>query len=474
MELIQNKEGLVATLTVKILHEDYATQVEKELKKLRQTAIVKGFRPGNAPMSLIKKLYKRSVIAEELQKLVLESVKNYEQENEGHLFAQVIPSPNGLSFTDMGERRDYEFIYEAGFIPEFTYKIDENTELPYYNIIVEDDAIDVEIEAYRELYTVTSRTETEIQDDCLVDVDVVMIKGGEEIIQHADFLMTVIPDEYKSLFLGAKVDDTVNVEIRKVFTNEVDLAGMLAINKEELALQPETLPFTVMGINKKVPAELNQSFFDNIAGRDNVHSEAELREHIKKALIKVYGDLSLDQLYDDSFGILLDKADISMPDDFIRKYLRFVKKENDEISDKEFEYMTQCYIIESKWKYIMTSLLDQHGLDVTYEMIRNEAKRIVKRNFARQNKYYTDSHINVIVNYYLQNEEYVHSVVNKVKQNQLAALLKKYAKLNVTDVTLDEFYVIRNGKENSENQEDQANSENQENIKEDNKEEGQS
>jgi trigger factor len=459
MELIQNKEGLVATLTVKISQEDYATQVEKELKKLRQTATVKGFRPGNVPMSLIKKLYGHSVIAEELQKLVLESVKNYEQENEGHLFGQVIPSSDSLPFTNISGQKDFEFIYEAGFLPEFTYKIDENTELPYYNIVVEDEAIDVEVEVYRDMYNVTSRTETEIQDDCLVDVDVAMIKEGEEIIRHANFLMTVISDEYKPLFLGAKVNDTINVEIRKVFTSEADLTGMLEINRDELALLPETLPFTVVEITKKIPAELNQDFFDTVTGKDNVHNEDEFRAYIKKALTKVYDEMSLDKLYSDSVEILMEKANVSMPDDFIRKYIRFVQKENSGITDAEIENMTRYYITESKWKYIKTSLLNHYNVEVTYEMIADEAKKVVRRNFARRNKYYTDDSIDILMNYYLQNEEYVHSVVNKVKNSQLAALLKKYAKLNVIDITVDEFYEMKN----------KATSENPENINEDNK-----
>jgi trigger factor len=455
MELIQNKEGLVATLTVKVSQEDYATQVEKELKKLRQTSLVKGFRPGNAPMSLIKKMYGNSVIMEEIQKLVTESLKNYEQENTGHLFGQVIPSSNNLPLTDLADRKDFEFIYEAGFLPEFTYKIDEDTELPYYNIIIEDEAIDVEIEAYRNMYSTTSRTETEVQDDCLVDVNIILLKENEEKMHSASFLMTVIPDEYKSLFLGAKVDDTINVEIRKVFTNEVDLMGMLEINKDELALQPETLLFTVIGISKKIQAELNQDFFDNIAGKDKIHNEEELREYIRTALSGVYEEMSLDLLYDNSVEILYKKANISMPEDFIRKYLRFLQKENSEITDEDFENMANFYIAETKWKYITTSLLEQNDVVVTYEMVCEETKRILKRNFARQNRYYRDEDVSKLADYYLQNEEYAHSVVNKVKNKLLAVLLKKYAKLNVVDVTIDEFYEIR-GDNNNKEEEAQA------------------
>jgi trigger factor len=461
MELIQNKEGLVATLTVKVSQKDYATQVEKELRKLRQTSLVKGFRPGNAPMSLIKKMYGQSIIVEEVNKLLTESIKNYEQENVGHLFGQVIPSANNVPVTDLNEQKDFEFIYEAGFVPEFTYKIDENTELPYYNIIVEDEAIDAEISAYRNLYSVVVHAD-EVQDDCLVDVDTTLLIEGKEHVHNACFLMAVMPDEYKSLFYGAKLNDVINVEIRKVFTNETDLTRMLKVNKEELALQPEILPFTVVKIKKKILAELNQDFFDKVAGKDKVHNEDELKEYLKTALTSAYETMSLDRLYEDSIKVLNEKTNISMPEDFIGKYIRFIQKENTEMSDEDFDNLTKYYVNESKWNYIITSLLEQNQVVVTYEMVINEAKRMFKQNFSQRNKHYSDEDINGMVNYYLQNEDYAHGVLNTVKNRQLAVLLKKYAKLNVTDVMIDEFYEINNKKANPET----VNPENQENNKE--------
>jgi trigger factor len=438
MELVQNKEGLVATLTVKVSQEDYADKVEKELRRIRQTSQIKGFRPGNAPMSLIKKMYGTPLMVEEINKLILESIKNYEQENAGHIFAQVIPSEQNQILTSFGEQKDFEFVYEAGFYPEFTYKIDENTELPYYNIILGEEEIDEEIAGYCNIYGTDEDVEA-IDDDCLVGANINLVKDGEEITQNANFLMSVIPDEYKHAFLDKKVDETVEVEIRKVFTSEVDLKSMLEVNNDEFNLLPETLAFTVTKITKIVPAPIDQELFDKIAGEDNIHSEEELREYARDVIRRDYDALSLDKLYKDSIEILPEKANVNMPEDFIKKYLRFMQKDDNKISDENLELRAKFFAHEIKWKYIMSSLLTQNEVQITYDTLREEIRALLIENHFNHSDYYSDEEIDGWLNVYIQNKEYMKSLIDRIKGKQFASLLKEKAKLNIKDVTYVDF-----------------------------------
>ncbi|MDR0726266.1 MAG: hypothetical protein LBF59_09725 [Prevotellaceae bacterium] len=438
MELIQNKEGLIATLTVIVSQEDYATKVEKELRKLRQTSQVKGFRPGNAPMSLIKKMYGTPLIIEEINKLVLELIKNYEQENAGRIFAQVIPSENNQMLTTFDEQKNLEFVYEAGFFPEFTYKVDENTELPYYNIILNDEDIDAEIEGYRSTFYITENCET-IEDNCIIGVDINLVKDGEEITRSTNFLINIVPDEHKQTFLGAKVNDIVDVEVRKVFTNEIDLMGMLNINKDELKLLPENLTFIITNIEKRTPAQINQELFDKVAGKDNIHSEEELREYAKNAIITDYNAMSLDKLYRDSIEILLEKVNINIPKAFIERYIRFLEKEGNEISEENFNSMVQYFIRESTWKYITSSLLEQNNIQLNYSMFREEVKAILRENYPHHSDYYSEEELDELMATYGKNEMYVRYIVGRTTKKQFASFLKENAKLNVKDVTIEEF-----------------------------------
>ena len=71
---LQNIDKVSALLTVKLEKADYQPQVDKSLKNIRQKAQVPGFRPGMVPMSLVKKMYGKSVIADEVNKLLSEKV----------------------------------------------------------------------------------------------------------------------------------------------------------------------------------------------------------------------------------------------------------------------------------------------------------------------------------------------------------------------------------------------------------------
>jgi trigger factor len=441
MELIQNKEGLTATLTVKISQEDYAAKVEKELRKIRQTSQVKGFRPGNTPMSLIKKMYGTPLMVEEINKLVTESLNTYEKKNADRILFKVIPSEQNQIFTAYGEQKDFEFVYEAGFYPEFTYQIDTNTEFPYYNIILEDRDVDTEIENYCKMHYIAEYIEA-IEDNCLVDANINMVKDGEEVTLNSKFLMTVIPDEHKQVFLNAKLNDTIDVEIRKVFTNEIDLTNMLNVNKDKLESLPETLPFTITKITKETPAQINQDLFDRVVGVDKIHSEEELREYAKNAILTDYETMSLDKLYKDSIEILLEKVNLDMPKTFIEKYVRFLQKENTKASEENFKASVEYFTRESTWKYIMVSLLTQNNAQPTYDMCRDEVKSIIQENYPRYSNQYSDEELNQLIELYMQNEEYMRQLINRVRGKQLALLIKENAKLNVQDVTIEDFQKI--------------------------------
>jgi trigger factor len=450
MELIQNKEGLVATLTVKVSQEDYATQVEKGLRKARQTAQVRGFRPGNAPMSLIKKMYGQSLVFDEINKIVLEFIGNYEKENDGNLIGHVIPSGN-QQLPDFGEYKDLELEYEAAFFPEFTYELNQDTELTYYNIIIDDKDIDEELNYYRTVYQPLEKV-NEVSDDCIINVNIRLIKEGEEVENNANFLMSVVPDEYKPLFLGAKINDVINVEIRKVFTNETDLTGMLKLSKEELELQPESLPFTIIAISQKTPFKTEQEFYDMVTnGNKNIQSEEELRDYIREGIASNYESMSLDKFYIDSIKVLREKVNIGVPKDFVRKYVRFMQKENTEVLDEQLESFVNYFIDETEWNYIVRSLFEQNNIEITPEMIKDEAKIAVKELYGDY-QYYD---INDLVNYYLSKEEHLHDAASRAQRKQFADLLKKNVKVITVDVTQEEFSrICKNKQDNKEDKQD--------------------
>ncbi|MDR1340236.1 MAG: hypothetical protein LBK58_09320 [Prevotellaceae bacterium] len=445
MELVQNKEGLVATLTVKISQEDYAAKVEKELKKARNSFQVKGFRPGHAPMSMLKRMYGQSVLMDEINSLLVKTIEDYEKENKEHLITHVIPTFDNHLPDIPDSQTDFEFEYLAGFFPEFTYQVND-TEINYYNILFDDTEVEKEIASLRNAFCTVESVE-EIGEDCFVKVDIKL--GEDRILQDKTILTSLIPDEHKPMFMGAKVNDVVDVEIRKAFTNKSDLTGLLEVSSEELDLLPETLPFTIVEISKNKPAELDQEFFDSISRKDSIHNEEEFREYIRKNITAQYEKLSLEKLYNDFNDILEEKANITLPEDFMEKYVRFAQKNNEnenedeneeEDSEESFESLMKVYIENTKWQYIEKSLIKQYDISITPQAILDKAKELVRERYG----YGTIDNpaFDVYAKYYFESEENISYVIEQLKIQKLTELVRENAKLNVIDITADDFYEL--------------------------------
>ena len=82
-------------LVVKITKEDYLPSFESALKKYGKSATIPGFRKGNVPAGLVKKMYGQSVFADEVIRSANQELNNYLQENKPDIFAQ--PSEIGRS-----------------------------------------------------------------------------------------------------------------------------------------------------------------------------------------------------------------------------------------------------------------------------------------------------------------------------------------------------------------------------------------
>ena len=96
-------DAVNAMLTLQVTEADYAEKVEKALKSYRQKANIPGFRPGMAPMSLVKKMYGRGVKADELNRLLQDELYKYIADNKLDILGEGIEHPEFLAFDKAGD-----------------------------------------------------------------------------------------------------------------------------------------------------------------------------------------------------------------------------------------------------------------------------------------------------------------------------------------------------------------------------------
>ena len=70
-------DSLNSVVTIDIKAEDYQNKVNEELNNYRRKANIPGFRKGHVPMSLVKKQYGKSVMIDEVNKLIQESLNSF-------------------------------------------------------------------------------------------------------------------------------------------------------------------------------------------------------------------------------------------------------------------------------------------------------------------------------------------------------------------------------------------------------------
>lgn len=436
MEIIKHDtEEQTATVTVDIAAGDYQPAVEKQLRKARQTADIKGFRKGAAPMGMIKRLYGHSILLEEINKIVTESLSNYVESENREIIGELIPCEKEQPTIDLDNDRNFKFVYQAGFYPEVKLELNKDITLPYYEIIPQESEIDKDLEMFRKRLGKDKEVES-IEENDYVMADTTVNDSVTEVL----FLMSRIPSEQQSVFLGAKKDDEIEVEIRAVFPNDRDLSSMINVKKEELATLPEKMTFKVKKISRIFPAELEQEFFDQLCGADKVHSEEELRAYLFERSKQRYEEVSMNRLYYDAKKVLEDKANVSLPQDFLKDYLLYMNKDNEKVKEEDIVRNISALSNDMAWTYIMDKLLNSNNINISKEEIIEEARRMLMQRLYNYRMYnLTDSEFEDILYRALEDREEVNYIVNTLKQDKLSVLLKDTVSLDIKQISIEEF-----------------------------------
>ena len=131
MDITQEKvDALNAKLKVKLTSEDYQKKVEKVIVNYRKTASIPGFRKGKVPMGQVRKMIGKSVLIDEVNKLLQEVIYKHITENKVEVLGNPLPL---TSEVDWDNSTDFEFEYEMGLAPDFTVTLDKKSKFDFFN-----------------------------------------------------------------------------------------------------------------------------------------------------------------------------------------------------------------------------------------------------------------------------------------------------------------------------------------------------
>lgn len=442
---LQNIDKVSAQLTVKLEKADYQEKVDKALKSLRQKVQMPGFRKGMVPASLVKKMYGKSVLGEEVNKLLSETVYKYIQDNKVNILGEPLPSEDKQPEFDPDTMEEFEFVFDIALAPEFNVEVSAADKIDYYTIDVTDEMVENQVKAYTQRNGKYDKVDAYADNDMLkgllaeLDENGNTKEGGIQV-EGAVMMPTYMKnDEQKAIFANAKVNDVLVFNPHTAWDgNAAELASLLKIDKEAAAEMKSNFSFQVEEITRFVPGDLTQEIFDQVFGKDVVKTEEEFRAKVKESIAKQFeadGDFKF--LVDARKALMEKVGKLEFPDALLKRVMRLNNPDKDEKFvddnyDKSIEELT--------WHLIKEKLVKANDIKVEQEDITNMAKEATRAQFAQYGMLTVPDE--VVENYskeMLKKKESVEGLVNRVIESKLSAALKSQVTLEHKTVSLEEF-----------------------------------
>lgn len=442
---LENVDKVSAVLTVKIDKADYEGKVDAALKNYRKKASMPGFRPGQVPMGMLKKRFGKEVAAEEINKLLGESLYGYIKDNNINMLGEPLPNEERQKPVDFDTMEEFEFVFDIALAPEFKAELTADDSLAYYDIEVSDEMVEKQVKLYAQrggsYVTVDSYQEKDMVKGLLAELDEnSSVKEGGIQVEGAVMLPNYMKnDEQKAIFNDCKVNDVLIFNPFKAYDgHDVEISSLLKITKEEAAEMKADFSFQVQEITRFQEAELNQELFDQILGEGVVSSEDEFRANIKKSLEEQLVSDSDYKLMVDVRSFLNEKVGkLEFPDALLKRVMLLNN------ADKGEDFVEKNYdqsIEELQWHLIKEQLVKQFEIKVEQEDLMNAAKNVTKMQFAQYGMMNVPEEImNNYAAELLKKKDQIDGLVNRSVEQKLADTIKGLVKLDHKTVGVEEF-----------------------------------
>ena len=380
MNISQQSTGdLTATIHIQLSESDYAPSVEKQLSDYRKKASMPGFRPGKVPMGMIKKMYGKSVLAEEINKLISDSLNNYIVDNKLNVLGQPLPNEEKTTTIDFDSQKEFDFYFDVAFSPEFEVELSDKIQVTYYDIKVNKAEIDKAIDDVKVRFGTEENPEQAEKTDGLqgmfseLDKDGNLVDGG---VNHKAFfrIEDIKVKTTQDKLTGSKVGDSFDLNPMKAFKDEPKVKSLLHLEDADEEKLKADYRFEVEKVVRMHETELNEELFKKVYPNDDIKTEKDFRAKIKEEIKNHFQRDADRQFLDDSINELIKITNITLPDEFMKRWL--VDINQGKISKEQIDVQYDSYLKTLRWQLIEEKLHKKYGeaISVSREEIRNKVR----------------------------------------------------------------------------------------------------
>jgi len=434
-------DGLIK---IKLTESDYQPKVEEKVKDYSRKANIKGFRQGKVPHGVIKKMFGKSILVEEVNHMISHSVSDYIKENKLRVLGDPLPNPEKARSIDWDNQKDFEFEFQIGMVDDFTIDLSQKVKVKSHPITVDQKVIDETLEDLKTRFGNISYPETSETTDKLFG-EIVAVNGERTEGQNKSSYIAIdkIDPKERKIFLGLKKEDEVEFDVSKISIDENVIAQAINVSAEEAKQAKGKYTLKISTISRTEPATLNQELFDKVFGKDAVKSEEEFINKVKETIRDNYKH-ETDHLLDHEIQHhFVDHTKINMPENFLKTWLKATSegKVTDEMLEKEFnEYKNSL-----KWDLVKNKIAEDKGIKVETEDVKAKAKEMITAQFGGQAfAEQLADRMDAIADNYLQGNEGRNfmNIYNQLRTEKIMKAIKEAITISEKEVSLEEFRKI--------------------------------
>ena len=428
-------------MTITLEKDDYQGEVDKTLKDYRKRANIPGFRPGQAPMGMIKRQYGTAVKMDVVNKVLGEKLYEYIRENKIQMLGEPLANA-GQEPQDLENADTLTFKFDIAVAPEFEAKLSDKDKVDYYHIKVDDKLIDQQVEMYQNRagqYEKVEAYDAEQRD--MLKGDLREVDGAIEVADAVLMPQYIKVEDQKKLFDGAKLGDIITWNPRKAYPeSDVEVSSLMKIEKDDVKNHEGDFTFQITEISRFTKAEVNQQLFDQAFGEGQVKDEKEFRRKISDMISKQFeSDSDYKFLLDVRAYVEKKVGKLEFPEELLK---RVMKQNNKDRKDVE-EYVEKNFeasIKELAWHLMKEQLVAAQNIKVEDDDLKAVAKEAARAQFAQYGmsnvpEEYLDNYAQEM----LKKRENVDGLVDRAVDVKLTAALKGVVKLDEKDITMEDF-----------------------------------
>ena len=434
MEIKSNKiDELNIALSIEIKEDDYAEDLKKKLSAYRRKADIKGFRKGMAPAALIQKLYGVQARSEAVNDMLAKSLQDYISDNKLNIIGEPLPSEDKKSI-DWENDKDFEFDFDIALSPEIDLEVSKEDSVAYYNVSVDEKAKESMRASLLGQYGSLEDAES-IEDDYFFTADFVQ---GDFKVEDTYVAVRSMTEAGKKGIAGKKIGDVVDVDVNAWFENETDRASMLKLSKEELAGMQPVFQMTVKTIKHFVSAKADQDTFDRIYGKDVVKSEEEFDAKIEERLREEYDRERDYRFMLDVKEYLLAKAAISLPENFMKRWIYYANDGKFTMEDIEKEF--DLFLKDYRWQMLRGYFMKKFDVKISREDLLATAREFAVYQFAMYGiNNAPKEQLDKFAENMLSQEREASRIYDKTEDDKCIAAIKEHITLKSEDITIEKL-----------------------------------